>query len=263
MPRLGKAPTLKWSRAMLRRVPSIKTLNTIAFCASTALLLVSFWNRNNLPPASALLPQLAAEPLQRSTAKQPFTVEYSGVRYALEPQFEYDLSGMVVSYRQHDNNDNMHRLANDHLNMADLCVVWGDTAASPHLSEISFWNGIFTCNFQTQSRTAWESIRLQQVSNNHLISPDNVIRREVGKVKIGDQVRIRGWLASYGTGGNRRGTSTTREDTGDGACETIFVNDFEIVAPAFGRWRVALYASLVIVVLTAVVHFRLPYRPYA
>ena len=247
---------------MLRSVPPIKTLNAVAFCASTALLLVSFWNRNDLPPASALLPQLAAEPVQRPTTKQPFNVEYSGVRYAVEPQYEYDLSGMVVSYRQHDG-DSMHRLTNDHLNMADLCVVWGSTAASPHLGEISFWNGIFTCNFQTQSRTAWESIRPQQVANNHLLSADDLIRGQVADVKIGDQVHIRGWLASYGSGGNKRGTSTTREDTGDGACETIFVNDFEIVAPAFGLWRVALYVSLVMVLLTAVVHFRLPYRPYA
>ena len=248
---------------MLRRVPPIKTLNAIAFCASTAVLLVAFWNRNDLPSASALLPQLAAEPLQRATTKHPFTVEYSGVRYAVEPQFEYDLSGMVVSYRQHDNNDSMHRLANDHLNVADLCVVWGDTAASPHLDEISFWNGLFTCNFHTQSRTAWESIRPQQVSNNHLLSADDLIRHQVAKVKIGDQVRVRGWLASYGTGGNRRGTSTTREDTGDGACETIFISDFEIVARVFGPWRVTLYLSLLMVVLTTVVHFRLPYRPYA
>ncbi len=248
---------------MLPRVATVKTLNTIALCASAALLLLSFWNRNDLPPASALLPQLAAEPAQKPTAKQPFTVEYSGVRYAVEPQFEYDLSGMVVSYRQHDEYSSMHRLANDHLNMEDLCVVWGSTAASEYLSDISFWNGIFTCNFSTQSRTAWDSIRLNQISNNHLISNDDLTRREVAKVKIGDQIHLRGWLASYGTGGNKRGTSTTRDDTGDGACETIFVNDFEIVKPAFGLWRVSLYVSLALVVLTLVVHFRLPYRPYA
>ncbi len=226
------------------------------------MLLVSFWKRNDLPPATALLTQLAAEPLQRPTAKPPFAVEYSGVRYAVEPQYEYDLHGMVVSYRQH-NDDNMHRLANDHLNMADLCVVWGGTAASPHLGEIAFWNGVFTCNFETRSRTAWESIRPREVANNHLLSADDVIRGQVARVKIGDQVRIRGWLASYGTGGNKRGTSTTRDDTGDGACETIFVNDFEIVKPAHGPWRVALYVSLAMLVLTTVVHFRLPYRPYA
>jgi len=248
---------------MLVCVRQIKTLNTIAFCASTVVLLVSFWNRNDLPPGNALLPSLNAEPRQRPTTKQPFSVEYSGVQYAVTPQYEYELNGMVVSYRQHDGDSRMHRLSNDHLNMADLCVVWGDTAASPHLDDIKFWNGIFTCNFQTSSQTAWESIRPQQISNNHLLSADDLLRNQVADVKIGDQIRLRGWLASYGSGASKRGTSTTREDTGDGACETIFVNDFEIVQAARGPWRVALYASLLLLVLTAVVHFRLPYRPYA
>ena len=112
-------------------------------------------------------------PRQEPTTKEPFAVEYSGVRYEVEPQFEYELNGMVVSYRQHDGTSRMHRAANDHLNVADLCVVWGDTAASPHLSEIEFWNGDFTCNFETSDNAAWESIRPEQISNNHLISDDD------------------------------------------------------------------------------------------
>ena len=239
------------------------TLNKIVLCASAALLLVSFWKRNELPPAAVLLPQLAEEPRQRATTKPPFHVEYSGVSYAVEPKFEYDLDGMVVSYRQHDGESLMHRLANDHLNMADLCVVWGSTAASPHLREIEFWNGIFTCNFQTSSRVAWDSIRTREIANNHLLSADDVIRREVGRVKIGDQIHVRGWLVSYGNGGHKRGTSITRDDTGDGACETILVDDFEIVRSTFGPWRIALYASLGVLLLSTFVHFRLPYRPYA
>jgi hypothetical protein len=242
---------------------SIRTVNTFVLCVSAAVLAVSFWKRNDLPSAHELLPELVAEPLQRTTDKPPFTAEYAGVQYNVEPKFTYDLHGMVVSYRQHDGESLMHKRANDHLNMADLCVTWGETAASPHLNEISFWNGIFTCNFQTSSRTAWESIRPQQISNNHLLSADDLVRRQVSAVKIGDQVHIRGWLASYGNGGHHRGTSTTREDTGDGACEVIFVDDFEIVRAAFGPWRAAMYASLLALVASLIVYFRLPYRPYA
>jgi hypothetical protein len=240
-----------------------RTFNTIVLAASAALLLVSFWLRDSLPPSGELLQELAAEPRQRASARAPFMVDYSGVQYAVEPQYEYELRGMVVSYRQHDGNSRMHRAANDHLNVADLCVVWGDTAASPYLGDIEFWNGIFTCNFQTSSRTAWDSIRPAQIANNHLLSADDFIRDQVADVKIGDQILVRGWLASYGNGSNRRGTSTTRTDTGDGACETIFVNDFTILRPARGPWRVALYASLAVLLVSIVVHFRLPYRPYA
>ena len=241
----------------------IRTLNRIALCASTVALLVSFWKRNELPPPDELRSALAAEPRQRPTAKKPFTAEYSGMLYAVEPQYEYELHGLIVSYRQHDGESTMHRRANDRLNVADLCVVWGATAASPHLAKIEFWNGIFTCNFQTSDSTAWASIRPEQISNNHLISADDVVRDQIAGVGIGDQIRIRGWLVSYGSGTSKRGTSTTRDDTGDGACETIFVEELEVIAPAPAHWRAVLYASLAVLALSVIVHFRLPYRPYA
>ena len=67
----------------------------------------------------------------------------------------------------------------------------------------------------------------------------------------------------YGAvGGGLRGTSTTRDDTGDGACETILVDEFEIVQPGSSGWRAAMYAALALLVASLAVHFALPYRPY-
>jgi hypothetical protein len=218
--------------------------------------------RNDFPATHTLLPALADEPKQRATARTPFTAAYAGVQYAVEPEFEYELHGMVVSYRQHDGKSRMHRAANDHLNVADLCVVWGSTAASPYLDDISFWNGVFTCNFSTRSDEAWNSVDVAQIANNHLIADSDGVRAAVARVSVGDQIRVRGWLASYGTSGNKRGTSTTRTDTGDGACETIFVQEFEITRRSQNPWRTALHAALLVLAVTVVVHFRLPYRPY-
>ena len=241
----------------------VRSLNKFVLCASALLLLVSFWERDALPGGIAFRPELTHEPVQKPTAKKPFTVDYAGVRYAVEPQFEYELYGMVVSYRQHDGKSFMHRMSNDHLNMADLCVVWSDTAFSPTLHKVKFWNGIFTCNYHTSDNEAWAAFKQNQVSNNHLISADPLIRGRVGEVHIGDQVRIRGWLSRYGSGAGMRGTSTTRDDTGDGACETIFVADFAIVAPASSGWRLAMYLSLAVLAVALAVHFKQPYRPYA
>jgi len=237
-------------------------LNKGLLAASAALALVSFWNRDALPGNVAFRTELADAPRQTATAKKPFDVKYAGVTYSVEPVFAYDLYGMVVSYRQHDGESSMHRHANDHLNVADLCVVWSDTAFSPTLHKISFWNGIFTCNFSTRDGDAWSRFKPDQVSNNHLISPDDVVRSRIADVGIGDQVHIRGWLARYGSGVAKRGTSTTREDTGNGACETIFVDEFDVLERAHGGWRSLLYASLVALAIALVIHFRLPYRPY-
>ncbi|MGH8193812.1 MAG: hypothetical protein ACREQ8_05325 [Woeseiaceae bacterium] len=238
------------------------SLNSIVMLAAVLLLLVSFWKRNDIPDDIVLPPAIDEEPLQSATMREPFPVEYGGVVYRVDPQYDYDLYGLVVSYRQHDDSSRMHRLANDHLNMADLCVVWGSNARSEYLNKLDFWNGVFTCNVKTSDSAAWASFDMTKLSNNHLISNDAAIRDRVLDVKIGDQVRVRGVLASYGSGDARRGTSTTRRDTGDGACETIFVDQFEIVETAPGAWRTIMVLSLALAAITLIRHFRRPYRPH-
>jgi hypothetical protein len=237
-------------------------INSFILSAACVVLVVSFWKRNDVPAGMDVLPAVQHEPRQTPTARPAFSAGWNGVDYRVQPQFEYDLFGVVVSYRQHDDSSRMHRRANDHLNVADLCVVWGGNAGNEYLPEFEFWNGVFTCNVKTSDSKAWASFNMTEMSNNHLISDDPSIRARVNDVDIGDQVHVRGVLASYGTGGNKRGTSTTRIDTGDGACETIYVDTFEIVADAVSYWRLALYASLAVIVLSLVLHFRRPYRPH-
>ena len=224
---------------------------------------MSFWNRNDLPQDINYVAAVLSEPVQKATRKPSFDASYNGVAYRIEPEYEYDLYGMIVSYRHHDGESRMHRRANDHLNMLDVCVIWGDNTRNRRLNKINFWNGIFTCNVKTKDQAAWEAFDMYQLSNNHLISDDEFVRDRVKDVQIGDQIRVRGYLASYSseTGGTR-GTSTTRLDTGDGACETIFVERFEIIEPATSYWRISMYVALLLLLAGLVVHFKRPYRPY-
>lgn len=240
----------------------MKAIN-IVVATSFIWLLVSFWNRNDLPGDIDYIAELQNEPAQKATTKRPFDAEYEGIRYEIEPQFEYDLYGMVVSYRHHDGDSRMHMLSNDHLNMLDVCVIWGDNTANPRLDKIDFWNGIFTCNVQTRDQAAWDAFNMFQLSNNHLISDDELIRDQVKGIQIGDQIRVSGYLANYASeNGGKRGTSTTRLDTGDGACETLFVERFEIIKAATSYWRISMYSSLSIFLVGLFFHFRQPYRPY-
>ena len=235
----------------------------IAIAASLIWLLVSFWNRNDLPGNIDLLPALADEPKQLPTGKKSFAAQYNDVEYLVEPEYEYELHGMVVSYRHHEGNSRMHLRASDHLNMLDVCVVWGDNATNPLIHKLNFWNGIFTCNVNTGNQEAWDSFDMYQLSNNHLISDDDFIRDQVKGISIGDQIRVRGYLASYSNdNGGKRGTSTTRLDTGNGACETLYVEKFDIVQAATSGWRLSMYASGVVFLLALFLHFRRPYRPY-
>ena len=236
---------------------------SIIIIASFLLLVVSFWNRNELPRDIAILPALSDEPRQAATRMSAFDAVFNDVTYRVEPEYEYELHGMIVSFRHHDGKSRMHLQANDHLNMLDVCVVWGSNAANPLIHQLEFWNGIFTCMVSTRDQEAWNSFDMFQLSNNHLISDDPFIRDQVKKISIGDQIRFRGYLASYSNDqGGKRGTSTTRLDTGDGACETVYVEQFEILQPARSGWRISMYGSLGVFLFATIVHFRRPYRPY-
>ncbi len=237
-------------------------MNNALITISFLVLLVSFWNRNALPGTIDYVPAAAEDPLQRATRRGNFSVEFSGIGYEVAPEYDYDITGMVVSYRHHtQDNSSMHRRASDHLNMMDLCVIWGDNR-NAMLQKLEFWNGLFTCNVSTRDMAAWNSFDMHQLSNNHLLSVDPDVRQRVKEVGIGDQVRIRGYLASYTSPAGTRGTSTTRTDTGNGACETIYVEQFDIVASATSYWRYSMIGSLLLLIVGLANHFRRPFRPH-
>lgn len=208
------------------------------FVACLGLLPLSCWQRDDFVSELGILPELAAQPIQTPTSREPFAVRLNDVSYDIAPQFDYDLHGLVVSYQHHDGERMLHRLWNDHLNIADLCVVWGSNANNLDLNAFDFWNGQFTCFFRTRDDAAWRSFDKTGISNNHLITDDGYLRDLIDNVQVGDQIRLQGWLATYSNAnGFHRGTSTTRTDEGNGACETIYVTRFDILSSMANGWR--------------------------
>ena len=67
-------------------------------------------------------------------------------------------------------------------------------------------------------------------SNNHLVPSDSKIRSKIKKIRTGDHIKIKGYLVSI-DGLDEDGntfywdSSISRDDTGDGACEVIYVTD--------------------------------------
>ena len=204
---------------------------------------------------------LKSPPQQTEIKEVPFEVSFNNVNYEVVPRYDYELYGLVVSYNHHQGDKRLHAKWNDHLNMMDLCVVWSDSAFSPYLNDLNFSSGEFTCNVETRSNEAWASFRMNQLANNHLLSVDPAIRDRVQDVQIGDQIYLKGHLSEYGiVGAHKRGTSVTREDTGNGACETIYLEEFRILKAADSGWRQLMYLSLVVFLLTLINHFRMPFR---
>lgn len=213
----------------------------VLLALSVAALVLSAGMRRRLPPPDFIDGALLADPVQSAEqAAPPFEVERKAVLYLVTPVAGYELLGLVVSeHDSRDFTDLSHELWKDNLNVKDVCVVWGRNVASGVYRKMKFRNRDFTCYYYYPDSATGSLFTESCLSNNHLLAGDDRMARKVRKVRRGDQIRVRGWLASYERPGTpfRRGTSTTRDDRGNGACETIYVTEFEVLRPGNPGWR--------------------------
>jgi hypothetical protein len=228
------------------------------------LLLVALWKADSLPPAQQLRPELLDDPRQVPVGRPAFTAHAGGIDYKVQPLFRYDLYGLVVS--RHDSDtwwDYIHKEWHDKLNVADLCVVFGENARTGAYRDIKFSSGQFVCNFQASTNEAYAAFDQAAGSNNHLLTTDAAIAERIRNTRIGDQIHFTGYLAEYSHNvgsGFRRGTSTVRTDSGNGACETVFLESFEIVAPGSGPWPMLVKVAIGMMVSGLLLWFAAPVR---
>lgn len=231
------------------------------FFGSLILLAASWSKHDDFDPDMWIHPAVADEPRQEPVDEPEFTTRANEVEYVVRPRYRYELTGLVVSFKRFSRDYGLHKRWNDFINVADVCVVWGENATDVDLNAFDFWNGEFTCTFATRDEAAWRSFDKSKLSNNHLITDDPRVRDVIDELEVGDQVRVRGWLAEYGEpGGPFRKTSTTRNDTGDGACETVYVAEMEVLGSMSTLWRKLFWLALAGLLASVVLWFRTPHH---
>jgi len=214
----------------------IQLLTKLGFYAISLtfiIFLATNYIRVQTPFPDSIIETAKKQPIQTElpAGTEPFSVSIDqDATYLIGPKYEYQVTGLVVS--THDTQgfwDITHYRWGDSLNVRDICVLFGESLNSDDYKKINFRSGDYTCFF------SWEDPDLQDfnifdVANNHLLSENKEIALKLARIKPGDQILIKGYLATYSNDkGFFRGTSTTRQDTGDGACETIYVKEVEIL----------------------------------
>lgn len=229
-----------------------------------ALLALSLWRAEALPGGLPLRPELLREPQQTLVTRPAFSTTVQGITYSVQPLYSYELYGLVVS--RHDSRawwDYIHDAWHDRLNVVDLCVVWGRNLASGVYSKASYSSGQFVCYVSLPDAAVYAAYDGTALSNNHLLTDSPAIARQLRSVRVGDQVHLRGVLAEYGHNHGfafKRGTSIRRDDEGNGACETIFVESVEILHSAGANWRFLAWVGGLILAAGLVLWFRRPFR---
>lgn len=145
--------------------------------------------------------------------------------YAINPLARFSLSARVLS-RADYSWDTEAALA-----PIDLALGWGRMSDSAVLDKIDisqsgrfyFWR---VGKFPIPEREIIESS-----ANMHLIPADSGVERQIKRTRSGDVVHFSGYLVNASMpGGGDWHTSTTRSDSGGGACELIWVEQFSIEA---------------------------------
>jgi hypothetical protein len=235
---------------------AIKKINKIVFAAGLFLLAVSYFQKEKFPDKNLILDKLYIAPVQTETKEKPFEIEKKGITYKIVPVYNYELSGLVVSYNNSDNwYDYYHEQWKDYINVKDICVVWGENIKTDAYKSFDFTSGSWTCYADSKpgiSQEQWSSFKGNNLSNNHLLADNEEINKKIMDADIGDQIHLKGYLSEYSVknGTFKRGTSTTRDDNGNGACETIYVTDFEIVKKGNEIWHYAYDASKYAIVIS-------------
>jgi hypothetical protein len=195
-------------------------------------LLAAYLRSGRLPPPEQLVPELRQEPVQLPTTRAPFSFLYRGRSCRVRPVAEYRIRGLVVS---HNDIDSLADIYHDEgsVDTKDLCVLWGENAASGSYRQVDFSSGPFTCYARWPGEVVF---RGDELANNHLITADPGVRRAIDGVRVGDQVAVHGLLVDYqmeGWGKSWRRTSTSRRDSG---CEVVFVEDLQVLRHGTPGW---------------------------
>jgi hypothetical protein len=147
--------------------------------------------------------------------------DYQG--YTLQPLARFSVEARVLS------REDYHFDAGAGLAPVDLALGWGPMSDETVIAQLSIsQSGRFYSWRADELPIPREQIE-QHSANMHLIPADDRIERKIKRVRPGQIVRFSGFLVeARGAGDWRWRSSLTRNDTGNGACELIWIEDFSI-----------------------------------
>jgi hypothetical protein len=162
------------------------------------------------------------EPAQTETRRVSFVLPTGHGDVTVHPRAAFDIAAVVASAEPYTFDDGAF------LAPVDLVMTWGQLPEEPYRSKVSysqmtryyFW------------RTADHSLDLRYISthsaNMHMIPATRNLRRALAHVGAGEPVRVVGLLVDVeAPHGWRWNTSMTRNDTGPGACELVWVEELQ------------------------------------
>ena len=179
-----------------------------------------FWSTREVAQPPGIL--VAAEPLQLQIDDTRPALSKPG--YRVTPLQRFSLEARVLGAEPY-RFDRGAELA-----PVDLALGWGPMSDTTVLEEISI--------SQSNRFYFWRVARFPiprhdieiNSANMHMIPADSSVEHTLKRLRVGQVVRISGYLVEVaGTDGWRWRSSLSRSDTGNGACELVWVDDLRVM----------------------------------
>lgn len=184
---------------------------TVAVVVILTALLIG--NRVEYPAGTAV----TATPVQRDYVLPLATWHLN--EYQIRPVAEFKIEALVLSTRR-------YRFTSDsQLSEVDLALGWGPMSNDAVLRELDVWQSgrWYHYRWSAQPPIAPRDISLHS-TNLHTVPANDEVRRQLREVRAGEIVYLEGFLVNISReDGWHWNSSTSRSDTGNGACELMWV----------------------------------------
>jgi hypothetical protein len=201
----------------------VKTYSGAAALAAAALSLAGCGfalPASSVPAADAV--DWHAEPIQGTTWRAPFAWPTRHGEVQVWPRAAFDISAVVAAAEPYSFDDCAF------LSPVDLVMTWGRLPEEPYRSRVSYYQITRYYFWRTRDPDLDLHYIATHSANMHMIPSTRNLARALAHVGGGERVRVRGLLVDVESArGFRWQTSLSREDTGPGACELVWVEELQ------------------------------------
>lgn len=168
------------------------------------------------PPPGVLAPE---EPVQEAPVS---TEAWTHQDHRLVSLAAFKLHGRVLAKERY----RFDRAAE--LSPVDLAMGWGPMSDSAVLDRLKIWQSNRWYYWSTPSFPIPAGEITSHSANMHMIPASPLVKRQLLRVRVGQVIRLRGQLIrAEGRDQWKWTSSLSRQDSGDGACEVVWVEAVE------------------------------------
>lgn len=162
-------------------------------------------------------------PIQSSLKSgEKLTIAQGKVESNLTKVADYEVQAVVKSIKKY--NDSMGPLV-----PFDFALAWGSLNSETIDDYIKYsQSGRWYYYYIRDTDVVDLTTVAQNSSNHHLVPVDDEIRNLLSRVRVNDYVHLKGYLVNLSYQDRHYDTSTSRIDTGSGACEIMLVVEVSI-----------------------------------